>query len=315
MTVLERKAFGHDTTIDEVLKGIELQGRTVLITGGSSGLGAETARAFAAKGAEVIITARNLTKARDLADEIESSTGQQVRVEKLELGSLDSIKEFAQRFSGKLDILINNAGVMACDQTTTADGFEQQFGVNHVGHFLLTCLLIPALKQGEKARIVNLSSGGHRFSPVVFEDIQFQNRPYDRWASYGQSKTANILFTVALDKRLNQHGIRALAVHPGVIQTELGRHLPEEDIARFQELVETGAMKMKSIPAGAATSAYAATAPELEGQGGVYLADCAVCPQDDEAESNAVRSYAIDPENAERLWTLSEQLVGMEFRF
>lgn len=319
MTTIDRTKFGHNTTTNEVLEGLDLSGRTVLITGGSSGLGAETARALASKGALVTITGRNSEKAQEVADKIKSETGQDVRVENLELASVASIRDFVSRFLGnveKLDLLINNAGVMACDHLTTEEGFEKQFGVNHLGHFLLTCLLVPALKKGHHPRIVSLSSMGHHYSPVVFDDVHFEHRDYDRWVSYGQSKTANILFVVTLEKRLSPLGIHALAVHPGVIATDLSRHLPQEEIERFTEMIESGAMTLKSVEAGAATTVYAATAPELKGKGGLYLADCNICKTDDKEDSPAiVRSYALDSKNADKLWQLSEQWLGQTFEF
>lgn len=306
----DRTTFGHDTTADEVLEGIDLTGKRVLITGASSGIGEETARAMAAKGAEVIITARNMPKGETVVSQIKASTGnQQVSVMSVELGSFASIRDFASDFLSKydsLDYLINNAGVMACPQSKTEDGFEMQFGVNHLGHFLLTSLLTPALIKAAPARVVNLSSRAHRISPVILDDIQFENREYNRWAAYGQSKTANILFSVELDKRLSPEGVRAFAVHPGVIQTELSRHMDEADFERVAQL------RSKTIPAGAATSVYAATAPELEGMGGIYLDDCNTTTVDPEPESlNTVRPYAIDTEAAKELWRMSEEMVGL----
>jgi NAD(P)-dependent dehydrogenase (short-subunit alcohol dehydrogenase family) len=218
------------------------------------------------------------------------------------------VRTFAQEFLSKyeqLHLLINNAGVMACPFGKTADGFERQFGTNHLGHFLLTQLLTPALLKGAPARVVNLSSRAHRMSPVVFEDIQFQNRDYHKWGAYGQSKTANILHAVELNRRLGPQGVQAFAVHPGVIQTELGRHLDEEDLQFMSTLT------FKSTEAGAATSVYAATAPELAGKGGEYLFDCRIAEVSDDPDNiDVVRSYAVDPNLAEKLWVLSEQMVG-----
>ena len=315
MNTPPRTQFGADTTADEVLDGIDLSGKTALITGGTSGLGAESARALAAHGANVIITGRNLEKAVAAAESIQHEAGSAIEAEDLELGSIASIRAFADRILGRsssIDILINNAGVMACPFEKTADGFEIQFGTNHLGHFLMTCLIAPKLTNG--GRIVSLSSSGHQFSPVVFDDIQFENREYDRWLAYGQSKTANALFAVGLNKRLAHRNIEAFSLHPGAIQTDLSRHLPEEDVARFQRAIESGELPVKSVPAGAATQVYAATAPELAGEGGAYLADCTICPVSDaDQPGNVVRSYAIDPENADRLWTISEQLVGETF--
>ena len=312
-----RSGFGHDTTASEVVEGLDLTGKTALVTGASGGLGAETARALASAGAAVVIAARNVPKAEGVAREIEASTGSSVSVMDLELDSLAKARDFAERFldgHDTLQILVNNAGVMACPFERTADGFELQFGTNHLGHFLMTCLIAPALVRGAPARIVSVSSRGHRLSPVVFDDVNYESRPYEKWAAYGQSKTANVLFAVELDRRLGPRGVRAYALHPGGIQTELGRHITEEDRERFRRQQSVGAIQFKTVEAGAATSVYAATAPELEGRGGVYLEDCGVAEvNDDEGFLNGVRSYALDPENAARLWAVSEELVGQEF--
>lgn len=310
--------FGAGTTTDEVLEGIDLTGRVVLITGGSSGLGQETARALAAHGAEVVLTARDVPKGEAVAAEIQRATGNAaVSVEALELGSLASVRAFAQRFLARHDrlhVLINNAGVMACPFGKTADGFEQQFGTNHLGHFLLTGLLLPALRRGAPARIVSVSSRGHHMSPVVFDDVHFARREYHKWASYGQAKTANVLFAVGLERRFGSQGIHALALHPGAIMTELGRHLVPEDIAFLQGRGGSGGLQFKTVEAGAATSAFAASAPELEGRGGLYLEDCHVAAVNDAADAlDGVKSYAVDPANADRLWELSEAAVGERF--
>ncbi len=308
--------FGPTTTTDEVLDGIDLTGRIALVTGGSSGLGQETARALAAHGAEVILTARDVPKGEAVAAAIRAATGnERVAVEALELGSLASIRAFADRVLGRLprlDLLVNNAGVMACPQAKTSDGFELQFGSNHLGHFLATCLLVPALLRGKATRVVCLSSRGHHMSPVVFDDVQFERRPYDKWQSYGQAKTANVLFAVGLERRLGARGVHATAVHPGAIVTELGRHLQPEDIQFLQ--TRSRGMQFKTVEQGAATSTFAATAPELEGRGGIYLEDCHVAAINDAPDAlDGVKSYALDPESAERLWQLSERMVGARF--
>jgi NAD(P)-dependent dehydrogenase (short-subunit alcohol dehydrogenase family) len=307
--------FGAATTADEVLEGIDLAGRRVLVTGASSGIGQETARALAARGAEVILTARDTAKGEGVAAGIRESTGNaKVSVESVELASLASIREFAQRFLAKYDtlhILVNNAGVMACPLARTADGFEMQFGTNHLGHFLLTGLLVPALRKGAPARIVSVSSRGHHIAPVTFDDPNFEHRPYDKWQSYGQSKTANILFAVGLDRLLSSQGIRALALHPGAIMTELARHLVPDDIKFLQSRGGSTGLQFKTVEAGAATSAFAAVAPELNGKGAVYLEDCHIADVNDEPNALwGVKSYAIDPANADRLWALSEKAVG-----
>jgi NAD(P)-dependent dehydrogenase (short-subunit alcohol dehydrogenase family) len=279
-----RGDFGHDTTTDQVLDGIDLAGKLALVTGASGGLGAETARALASKGAHVVIAA--------------------------------SIRAFAERFLARHDalhILVNNAGVMACPEAKTRDGFELQLGTNHLGHFLLTGLLAPALLRGAPARVVALSSRGHQQSALRFHDLAFEQEPYDKWLAYGQSKTANVLFAVELERRLGGRGVHAYAVHPGVIPTDLSRHMGSEDFQHIRQR-SGGSLKLKTVASGAATSVYAATAPELEGRGGLYLEDCHVAEVNDDPEAReGVRSYAVDPEAAKRLWTLSEELVGQGF--
>lgn len=318
----DRNSFGAATTTDEVLDGIDLAGKLVFITGGASGLGAETARAMAARGAHIVIAARDMAKGEEAAKTVREATGSDaVDVIACDLGSLANIRECAGATLAKydkIDLLINNAGVMACPQGATSDGFEMQFGTNHVGHFLLTNLLMPALEKADGARIVNLSSRGHHFDTVHFDDPQFKNRDYDKWASYGQSKTANIMFSVGLENRLAGKGIHAYAVHPGGIQTNLGRHLTEEDIAALLKRMEENSgesVAFKNVEAGAATTCFAATAPEIEGKGGVYLEDCHVADVDDNDPTGSVKSYAVDPDNAERLWALSEELVGQQFSY
>ena len=316
----DRSNFGHETTADEVLEGIDLSGRTAFVTGGASGLGTETARALAARGAHVVIAARDMKKGEAAAQQVREATGSaKVETIELDLASLASVRrcaEEATRRFDRIDLLINNAGVMACPFGKTADGFEMQFGTNHLGHFLLTNLLLPLVEKGESPRIVNLSSRGHHFDTVHFDDPNFEHRDYDKWRSYGQSKTANIMFAVGLEQRLSGRGIHAYAVHPGGIMTNLGRHLTEDDFAMLRKRMEDnagGRNAFKNIPAGAATTCYAATAPELEGKGGIYLEDCHVAQTDDESPVDGVRSYAVEPGNADKLWALSEEMVGEKF--
>ena len=308
--------FGAETTASEVAEGLDLSGKVALVTGGSSGLGQETARVLAERGAHVILTVRNVPKGEAVGEGIRASTGNEnVEVEELELGSLKDIRAFAQRFLARhpaLHIMVNNAGVMACPQAKTTDGFELQFGSNHLGHFLATCLLAPALRKGAPSRVVSVSSRGHHLSPVVFDDIQFERRPYDKWLAYGQAKTANVLFAVGLDQRLGSRGVHANSLHPGAILTELGRHLQPEDFEFLQQ--RNRGMNFKSVEAGAATSVLSATAPELEGRGGLYLEDCQIAAVNDEPGGLwGVAAYALDPQNAERLWDVSETLVGERF--
>ena len=315
--------FGFASTADEVLSEVDLSGRSVLVTGAYSGLGRETARAMANTGAHVILSGRDEDKLRETAKDLSNRTGAAIDTLVCDLAALASVREAGtqaiSRFD-KLDLLINNAGIMACDQARTADGFEMQFGTNHLGHFLLTNLLVPLLKKGEHARIVTLSSRGHHISPMDFDDPNFDQRDYDKWVSYGQSKTANILFTVGLEKRLADQGIHALAVHPGGIMTNLSRHMSEQDVADLMERIRKNAEArgeapepFKSIPQGAATTCWAATAPQLEGRGGLYCENCQVAEIDDENTGGGVRSYALDPAAADRLWRLSEEMVGQTF--
>jgi NAD(P)-dependent dehydrogenase (short-subunit alcohol dehydrogenase family) len=312
------RSFGKDSTASEVVAGLDLSRMYAIVTGASGGLGAETARALASRGAEVTLTARDLAKAGKVADSIRESTGN-ARIDVMELALDDprSVRAFAKSFLAKgqpLTALINNAGVMACPLERTAQGFELQFATNHLGHFLLTCLLAPALRRGSPARVVSVSSRGHRFSPVVFEDIQYERRPYDKWEAYGQSKTANVLFAVELDRRLRGAGVRANALHPGAIVTELGRHLKPEDIAQLQARAPGGRMEWKTVPCGAATSVWAASAPELEGRGGLYLEDCHVASlRSSPSDEGGVEAWAVDPAAAEKLWRVSEELLGERF--
>ena len=318
--------FGARTTADEALAGVDLSGKTVFVTGGYSGLGQETARAMAARGAHVVIAGRDLAKADAAAEEIRAQVdGAKVETIACDLASLASVRacgaDARARF-GQIDLLINNAGVMACPHEQTADGFEMQFGTNHLGHFQLTKELMPLVERaaagGSDARIVNLSSRGHHFAPVNLEDPNFTRREYDKWVSYGQSKTANILFTVGLQQRFGCKGITAFAVHPGGIRTNLGRHMTDEDMAWMRGRMKAQSDEemlaaFKTIPQGAATSCYAATATELKGRDGVYCEDCHVAAVDDADPTGGVRSYAVDPGTADQLWALSQELVGERF--
>ena len=311
--------FGKDSTTDEVLAGKDMAGQTVFITGANSGLGQETARAMAACGAHIIMAGRDSAKLEEAVAAIRAQhPDASIDTIICDLGNLASIRacgdEARKRFTA-IDLLINNAGVMACPLMHTADGFEMQFGTNHLGHFALTAELLPLIAAGNAKRIVNLSSRGHHFAPVDLDDPNFTERPYDPWQSYGHSKTANILFTVGLEARFAAKGIHAYAVHPGGIHTNLGRHMTEEMTAALIERVtkSDNGFAWKTIPQGAATSCWAATAPELEGTGGVYCEDCHVAAVDNQSSEGGVRSYALDPAAAERLWTLSEQLTGAQY--
>ena len=318
---MNSRTFDRSATSDQVLEGIDQTGRLALVTGASSGLGAESARALASRGAEVVLTGRDLAKTEAAAAAIRSATGNpEVSVLELHLERPASVRACAKEFlarHGKLDLLLANAGVMACPLARTAEGWELQFATNHLGHFLLTGLLAPALLAGARARVVAVSSAGHSFSPVVFDDVHFERRPYDKWSAYGQSKTANILFAVGLDRRLAARGVRAFALHPGMIATELGRHLTRDDftllVARAKEREASGKTTRKSIPEGAATQLFAATAPELEGKGGLYLEDAQISGTTPCPGGIGCSEYALDPAAAERLWTLSEETLGERF--
>lgn len=317
--------FSAASTSEDVIKGINLSGKTAIITGGYVGLGLETTKKLAGAGAKVIVPARSREKAEKYLEGIEN-----VEIEEMDLMEIDSVNAFADRFLAKgepLHLLINNAGIMATPLNRDARGNESQFATNHLGHFQLTNRLWSALKQAGGARIVNLSSRGHHFSPVVFEDVNFEQREYNPWAAYGQSKTANILFTVSLDERGKADNIRAFAVHPGgILDTELTRHLDLSDPI-FRGFVDENGKAildpekgMKTLEQGASTQIWAATNPKLDGLGGVYAEDCEIA---EVAEANAgtpvanevasrkgVKAYAIDQENAGKLWALSEKLLG-----
>jgi NAD(P)-dependent dehydrogenase (short-subunit alcohol dehydrogenase family) len=311
--------FGWASTTDEVLAGKDLSGRTVFITGASSGLGQETARAMAARGAHVVMAGRDQAKLDAAVAAIRETVPKaQLDTLTVDLGSLESIRAATSRARQafpKIDVLINNAGVMATPFLHTHDGFELQFGTNHLGHFALTAELMPAIERGHLKRIVNLSSRAHHMGQVDFDDPFFERRPYDPWVAYGQSKTANVLFSLGLEQRFAVLGIHAYAVHPGGIQTNLGRHMTPEMTEALMARVTSSdrGFQWKTIPQGAATSCWAATAEALEGQGGVYCEDCHVAEVDDEAATHGVRSYAVNPSFAERLWKLSEELTGAKF--
>jgi NAD(P)-dependent dehydrogenase (short-subunit alcohol dehydrogenase family) len=305
--------YGFETTTDEVMEGVDLTGTIAVVTGASAGIGVETARALAAAGARVVLAARNAERTEAAAESIlERVPDAALEVGALDLTSLDSVRAFAAWYlehHDELQLLVNNAGVMYTPFERTAEGFEMQFGTNHLGHFLLTCLLIPALVAGAPSRVVNLSSGGHLYSDIVWDDPNFERREYDKFAAYGQSKTANILFSVELDARLADRGVHAYAVHPGMIATELGRYMSRDDMAAMEERAKRGPTgglpPRKSTEQGAATTVWAATDPDLDRQGGTYLADCQVTDQH--------APWARDRASASRLWTLSEDLVGERF--
>ncbi|ABW26349.1 SDR family NAD(P)-dependent oxidoreductase [Acaryochloris marina] len=309
--------FDRNSTTTDVLNGIDLSGKTVLVTGASTGLGAETARALAACGADVTLVARSKAKLSNVANEIQSETGRLPEIATLELDKPATIRRFAEDWLSrheKLDILINNAGIMAPPLTRTAEGWESQFATNHLGHFLLTNLLADATKASGEARVINLSSAGHWYSTVDLEDPNFQNRDYEALQAYGQSKTANIWFTVELARRWADRGVTSFAVHPGGIQTELGRNLEPEVAKTFEKMIKDYPDIWKTVPQGAATSCWATTSPDLSGKTGLYLEDCHISePGGGDVTDGGYAPHAYDADGAKQLWVLSNDLLGTEF--
>lgn len=311
--------FGAFTPAAEVVAGKDLSGLAVIVTGGATGIGVETARALAGAGAAVTLAVRNLDAGRQAADSIGGQPP--VAVEALDLTSLASVRAFAQRWGERpLHVLINNAGVMACPLAYTDDDLEMQVGTNHFGHFLLATLLTPALTKaaeasGRASRVVSLSSIGHVRSGVNFDDMHFRSRPYDKWESYGQSKSANSLFAVEYDRRFAEQGVRANAVMPGGIMTPLQRHLPIDEQRAMGWIDENGKVRdgFKTPEQGASTSVWAAVGDELEGAGGLYLENCAqAVPYTPETRFVGVKAeHALDPAAAARLWAVSEDTVGL----
>jgi len=312
------RTFGATSTTDEVLEGIDLRGKRMLVTGVSAGLGVETARSLVARGAHVVGAARDLGKARDATEAVRAAaaaSGGAFELAELDLAALRSVRactDALARAGQRFDVVIANAGVMACPEGRTADGFETQFGTNHLGHFVLINRLVSLLNRG--GRVVVLSSSGHRFSDVDLDDPNFERTPYDPFAAYGRSKTANILFAAGLDRRLRDRDIRATAVHPGVIQTELGRHMTPEMIAGIMASAGPDGFVFKTVPQGAATSVWSGVTAAADAVGGRYCEDCHVAEiTDDPAARAGVRAYALDPARADALWARSEALVGERF--
>ncbi|MEC5192880.1 MULTISPECIES: SDR family NAD(P)-dependent oxidoreductase [unclassified Arthrobacter] len=320
--------FGRDSTAADVIAGIDLHGKTAVVTGGYSGLGLETVRALASAGAAIVVPARRPDHAREVlaaAGLAPGVPGGDVSVAAMDLADQASVKAFAAGFlasdllgaSGSLDLLINNAAIMASPEQRVGPGWESQFATNHLGHFALANLLWPALAAGSGARVVALSSTGHKLSPVRFNDINFESG-YDKWQAYGQAKTANSLFAVQLDALGKNSGVRAFAVHPGGIMTELQRHLPREEMIASGWMDEAGNVdaRFKTPAQGAATSVWAATSPALHGMGGVYCEDCDVAEPtvvgSPEARVRGVDAHAVDRADAARLWTLSAELTGID---
>ena len=315
------KQFGATSTTDEVLEGIDLSGKRVLVTGVSAGLGVETARTLKAHGVHVVGAARDLNKAERATATLRAEPRGGFELIELDLASLKSVRAAADgliKKGEKFDLVIANAGVMACPKGVTADGFETQFGTNHLGHFVFVNRIVSLFKPG--SRLVNLASSGHRFSDVSLDDPNFEHTEYTPFAAYGRSKTANVLFAVEFDRRHKAQNIRGAAVHPGGIQTELGRHMEpgtlEELVANVNKNRKPGTpeFQFKTIPQGAATSVWAGVRAPAELVGGKYCEDCHLAePEEGPGVIGGVRSYALDPEHAKALWAKSEEMVGERF--
>jgi NAD(P)-dependent dehydrogenase (short-subunit alcohol dehydrogenase family) len=305
--------LGATSTADDVLAGTDLSGRLAVVTGGYSGIGLETTRALVRAGAHVVVPARRPDAAREaLAD-----LGDAVEVDELDLGDQDSVRDVAERFLAgdrALDLLVLNAGIMACPETRIGPGWEAQLGTNHLGHFALTARLWPALVRGGGSRVVSLSSAGHHRGGMRWDDVMWTHG-YDKWAAYGQAKTANALFARHLDRLGAEHGVRAFSVHPGGILTPLQRHLPTEEMVALGWIDEQGnlvAQGFKTPEQGAATTVWAATSSRLDGLGGVYCEDCDVAVDSAGRFRVGVADWATDPEQAARLWDLSVELTGTD---
>lgn len=319
-------AFGATSTTEDVLQGVDLRGKRVFVTGVSAGLGVETARALAAHGAEVVGAARDLAKAERATKAAlsEAQNGGSITLVELDLASLKSVRACADALLADrrpFDVVIANAGVMRTPFWHTEDGFEMQFGTNHLGHFVLVNRIASLIAPG--GRLVNVSSAGHRYSDVDLNDPNFANTPYEPMVAYGRSKTANILFAVEFDRRHKEKGIRATALHPGGIATELARHMQPGEIEKLLEQINAQAaadgrppFQWKSVPQGAATSVWAAFVAPADAVGGQYCEDCHVASVTDgkiDITSGGVRAYALDPERAKALWAKSEEMVGEHF--
>ncbi len=319
--------FNAYTTAEEVIKGIDLTGKIVIVTGGYSGLGKETVRVIRNAGATVIVPTRDINKATETLKDING-----IEIEYMDLLNPTSIDAFAEKFLASnrpLHLLINSAGIMANPFTKDTRGFESQFATNHLGHFQLTAKLFPALEKAKGARVVALTSWGHHFSPIIFGDINFEHRDYNKWKAYGQSKTANSLFAVELDKRAKSKNVRAYAVHPGgILDTNLNKYLAKEELQSAGVVDDEGniihdpSRNRKNIQQGAATTVWCAVSPQLKNIGGVYCENCdiAIVSDGEGAHSitdksihDKVLAYAVDEDEATRLWNVTEEMTGVKF--
>ena len=308
--------FGQKPSSAEIMAGVDLSGKTAVVTGGYSGIGLETTRALAKAGAKVIVPVRSPDKAKENLAAVDGS----VETCQMDLGDLVSVQNCAAEIAGnhdKIHILINNAGIMACPETRLGPGWEAQFATNHIGHFVFTKELAPYLKNAGGARVVCLSSLAHKRSPIIWDDIHFQKNDYDKWVAYGQSKTANALFALDLNRRMSGDGVKAFSAHPGGIMTPLQRHLPQEEMVALGWIDENGevpdAVKafFKTPDQGCATSLWCATSKALDDRGGEYCEDCDIAQLvgEDSPRYFHVADWAADDAGAERLWDETEKMI------
>ena len=309
--------YSAQTTADDIVAGLDLTGQRIIVTGGASGIGIETARSLAGAGAEVTLAVRSLDAGRQVAAQLTAETGRkQVLVAPLDLADQTSVRSFVASWHGPLDVLINNAGLMAAPLTRTPAGWEMQFATNHLGHFTLTTglrgALAAAARTSEQARVVSVSSSAHLGSGIVFDDIHFRVRPYDPWLAYAQSKTANVLLAVEGSSRWADDGIVVNSLMPGAIRTGLQRYVSDEELSRMRAATGSSVPSWKTPQQGAATSVLLAVSPFLDGVGGKYFEDCNEALPNEPGTRRGVAAHALDPEAASRLWQVSEHAVGAQ---
>lgn len=312
--------FDASSTAEDVVGGGDLSGKTIIVTGASAGIGTETARVLAKAGVLVVMCGRDTAKNERVANEIRAEAPRaKIETVTFDLADLKSVRAAAERILSvhpKIDVLINNAGFVGGERRLTAEGCEMHFGANHIGPFLFTNLLMPALLKAAPSRVVVLSSNGHRIESFDFDDLDFAKRPYNHWTAYSQSKRANVFFTVALSKRVASLGVTVNTLHPGVIRTEVFRDVTPGEEKMVTDYSESHGSPVKSIAQGAATQVWAAVAPELTNVTGKFLEDCQIAKADDSPDSaSGVKPAALDPDSAERLWTISEKIVGQRFAY
>ena len=315
-----KSGFHSKTNADEITNGIDLNEKIAIVTGGYSGIGLETTRELVASGAKVIIPAKRTEVAVQNLEGIVSKEN----IVEMDLGNLNSVKKFTEDFKesfGKLDLLINNAGIMACPETRIGNGWESQFAVNHIGHFLLTKELMDTMAENDSARFVSLSSSAHSLSRILWDDIHFQNNPYDKWMAYGQSKTASSLIAIEFHRRMVDKGVSGFSVHPGGILTPLQRHLQKEEMVALGWMDENGSPSemaknfFKTTSQGASTTLWCATSSSLNGIGGVFCEDCDIAKRKNEVDESlqryfGVADWAVDTEEASKLWDVTEKMLA-----